>query len=79
MNNQGLFKALKKKDIIISILGINVLNPVYEQVPQTMLFIKQKKKGGGETNPKLGFYRTTPFFSSSKYALSFFVYQLHDL
>lgn len=77
MNNQGLFKALKK-DIIFSILGINVLNPVYKQVPQTMLFYKTKKEGG-ETNPKLGFYRTAPFFSSSKYALSFFVYQLHDL
>lgn len=47
MNNQGLFKALKKKDIIFSILGLSVLNPVYEQVPQTMLFYKSKKVGGG--------------------------------
>lgn len=46
MNNQGLFKALKK-DIIFSILGISVLNPVYKQVPQTMLFYKTKKEGGG--------------------------------
>lgn len=45
MNNQGLFKALKK-DIIFSILGISVLNPVYEQVPQMMLFYKTKKEGG---------------------------------
>lgn len=78
MNNQGLSKPLKKKDIIFSILGLSVLNPVYKQVPQTMLFYKTKKVGGGNKS-KTWFLPDGTILFIFQIRSEFFVYQLHDL